>query len=183
MKKSKENKDFKWVVTRDKFLSQTKISEIIDTIKTGELKYMADTETSDVSVDINDSDLNNKLWKFIEISNKLYFKFNIDGIQGNKLFGKYYNEETFTESDFPHSDFAPGKNYTWDYLDTTTKLTALVFLNDGYEGGELRVWDTKIKPEVGKLVIFPSFAAHQVCKFEGDDRYVLIGWIQGDHFV
>ena len=171
------------MVSRDNFLSQTEVSNIIKTIKVGELQYMADVETSDVAVDIIDSNIIGKLWKFIKIANELYWKFNINCIQGNKLFGKYYDEETFTESDFPHSDFAPGKNYTWDYLNTTTKLTALVFLNDSYEGGELRVWDTKVKPEVGKLVIFPSFAAHQVCKFKGDDRYVLIGWAQGDHFV
>jgi len=61
-----------------------------------------------------------------------------------------------------------------------------VFLNDGseYEGGEFRMFDgTIIEPEVGKLVIHPAFAGHEVKPITGGHRYSCIAWAVGDTFV
>ena len=69
-----------------------------------------------------------------------------------------------------------------DVFDTTTKLTAIVFLNDDFEGGDLVIWDNPIEVKPGRLVIFPSFAGHRVRKFTGKDRFVLATFIKGDYF-
>ena len=56
-------------------------------------------------------------------------------------------------------------------------LSTLVFLNDDYEGGELRFkdWDHTIHPRAGRLVIFPScyLFPHEVTMVESGERYTL----------
>ena len=63
-------------------------------------------------------------------------------------------------------------------------LTLIVFLNDDYEGGEFQFFDgTIIEPEVGKLVIHPSFGGHQVNPVTKGSRYSCVCWAVGDTFV
>ena len=78
-----------------------------------------------------------------------------------------------------HSDFAAGPGRL---VDTTTKLTSVVFLNDDYWGGQLEIWGDKIESQQGRIVIFPAFAAHKVSQFYDKDRYTMLTWIQGNTF-
>ena len=67
-------------------------------------------------------------------------------------------------------------------VDTTTKMSCVVFLNDEFEGGGLQIWETKIEAKKGRIVIFPSFAAHRVLEFDNEDRYTMITFIKGNTF-
>ena len=46
----------------------------------------------------------------------------------------------------------------------------------------LQVLGDKIPSEKGRLVIFPSFAAHKVLQFTKADRHMLISFAQGNTF-
>jgi hypothetical protein len=59
-------------------------------------------------------------------------------------------------------------------------LTYLWYLNDVYDGGETEFFGTlKIKPEAGKLLIFPTFITypHSGLMPTSNDKYVITGWI------
>lgn len=59
-------------------------------------------------------------------------------------------------------------------------LTYLWYLNDVKEGGETMFYkDMKIKPETGKLLIFPALWTypHQGLMPISNDKYILTGWI------
>lgn len=71
---------------------------------------------------------------------------------------------------------ADGETYTG------RSISAIVYLNDDYEGGEIEFpnFEIKIKPEPGMLILFPSnFAykhiAHPVTK---GTKYALVTWIK-----
>ena len=147
-------------------------------------------------VDFNDDPIKDKIFNVVKAANSMCFKFNIGGVGG--CYGKHYFAKDFEElcENGPlHSDLSPEDNKLAhgdysdevfekeiDVFDTTTKLTAIVFLNDDFEGGDLVIWDNPIKVKPGRLVIFPSFAGHRVKKFTGKDRFVLATFIKGDYF-
>ena len=113
----------------------------------------------------------------MKLSNDIHYKFDIDSIQLQE--GKYYKAGVYKEQNTLHSDFAAGPGRL---VDTTTKLTSVVFLNDDYWGGELEIWGDKIESQQGRIVIFPAFAAHKVSQFYDKDRYTMLTWIQGNTF-
>ena len=157
------NNNFKWYVTRDNFLSKEECEEIINISDKSNKK-------------INEQRYLDKVWKVMQLSNNLYYKFDVDGIQLQEV--KYYDEDTFKEDNELHSDFAAGPDRT----DTNTKLTSVVFLNDDYKGGELQVWGEKIESKQGRIVILPSFAGHKVNQFYDGNRYTLITVVKGNTF-
>ena len=116
-----------------------------------------------------------KFWTAIKIADQTIYKYNIKGIYDNRLqahrydIGDWYNQ---------HSDFHPIKNFS------SVKLTCIVFLNTDYEGGVFSLFDgTTIEPEVGKLIIHPSFAGHGVSPITKGNRYSCVCWGVGDTFV
>jgi len=59
-------------------------------------------------------------------------------------------------------------------------LTFLWYINDVEEGGETQFWkNVKIKPTVGKLVLFPASWTypHKANIPISHDKYVITGWI------
>jgi predicted 2-oxoglutarate/Fe(II)-dependent dioxygenase YbiX len=78
-----------------------------------------------------------------------------------------------------------GEEYKLHY-DTTTKMgraiSAICYLNDDYEGGELEFpyFGVTIKPEKGMLILFPSnFAyAHVARPITAGSKYALVTWIR-----
>lgn len=79
-------------------------------------------------------------------------------------------------------------HYTWhidigDGASLHRKLSATVFLNNGYSGGELQLYTeakpTTIKAEVGKMVVFPSHILHRVKPVKDGDRISLVAWGHG----
>ena len=64
-------------------------------------------------------------------------------------------------------------------------------MNDGYEGGEMRfrtlhenseVKETVIEPQLGDLIIFPSFIDHKVSPVTKGVRYSVVAWFGGPPF-
>lgn len=68
----------------------------------------------------------------------------------------------------------------------TRKLTALVFLNDDFEGGKfyLAVEHNRIYPPQGKgtVLVFPSFMPHGVEPVTKGIRYSIVTWMVGPYF-
>lgn len=60
-------------------------------------------------------------------------------------------------------------------------MTFIVYLNDNYKGGETQMLFQKknIKPEMGKLVIFPAYYTHihRGNMIEKGTKYIATGWI------
>ena len=55
--------------------------------------------------------------------------------------------------------------------------TSVCYLNDDYEGGETLIEDDTIKPQKGRLVVFPSKKMeHGVSLVKGKPRYTYISW-------
>ena len=168
------NNNFKWYLVRDNFLSKDECEDIIKIID-DESKQI-DTCGAQV-VKLNEKIYLDKVWNIMKLSNDIHFKFDIDSVQLQE--GKYYKAGVYKEQNTLHSDFAAGPGRL---VDTTTKLTSVVFLNDDYWGGELEIWGDKIESQQGRIVIFPAFAAHKVSQFYDKDRYTMLTWIQGNTF-
>ena len=62
-------------------------------------------------------------------------------------------------------------------------ITYLWYLNDVHEGGETEVLGTiKIKPEAGKLLLFPSTWTYPHCALipKSGPKYIVTGWVYVD---
>jgi PKHD-type hydroxylase len=61
-----------------------------------------------------------------------------------------------------------------------TDLSATLFLSEreSYEGGELVIGETPLKPEAGDAVIYPSTTVHRVARVERGARLACVFWIQ-----
>lgn len=86
-------------------------------------------------------------------------------ISGNFVLKKYTNENSY---------------YKWHKDGEITKisepiLSYVVYLNDVYKGGETCFYNGKIKPEMGKIVFFPSgwCYRHRSMIPESNDKYIL----------
>ena len=81
--------------------------------------------------------------------------------------------------------YATGTEYKSHY-DSGTQMgriiSALVYLNDDYEGGELEFpsFGIKIKPKAGMLILFPSNFAyrHIAHPVKSGTKYALVTWIR-----
>ena len=76
-------------------------------------------------------------------------------------------------------------------LGTVRKISVSVILNDDYEGGELEFLEidhngelrvTKITPEIGSAIIFPSYINHRVTPVTKGTRYSVVAWYGGPPF-
>tara|TARA_A100001035_G_C27629201_1_gene429177 strand:+ start:108 stop:764 length:657 start_codon:yes stop_codon:yes gene_type:complete len=76
-------------------------------------------------------------------------------------------------------------------LGTVRKLSVSAILNDEYEGGELmfrfldqnsNVKEVTISPELGDVVIFPSYLDHKVAPVTKGIRYSVVAWFGGPPF-
>lgn len=98
---------------------------------------------------------------------------------------RYKLKERLWHEGYSLLKYSEGEQYHGHYdggTDTGRAISALLYLNDDYEGGELEFphFDVKIKPQAGMLILFPSnFAyfhiAHPVTK---GTKYGLVTWIR-----
>lgn len=97
--------------------------------------------------------------------------------------------ETFYHEGYNLLKYSGGEEYKEHYDSSTGNgraVSALCYLNDDYDGGELEfpAFDVKIIPQPGMLILFPSnFAyrhiAHPVTK---GSKYSLVTWIHDRPF-
>ena len=181
-----ENKDFKWFLVRDNFLSKEECDSQIDFAnkKCESDDFVWGTYRNCKNVVTQDKKILDKIWKVAKLSNTLSFKFDIDSIQHSCI--KLYPIENFKDINSRlgagtlfHSDYAAGDGKV---VNTTTKMSCVIFLNDEFEGGGLQIWNDKIDAKKGRIIIFPSFAAHRVLEFDKKDRYTMITFIKGNTF-
>ena len=174
----KENLNFKWCVPKDNFFSSSECNSIVNHINEKGVSAFKNRSYTQ-HLELTDDSLTSKLWSEVQLINNIFYRFNFGGIR--QIVGLKYDDDIFKESNI-HTDF--GKQYKdTDKLDTTHKMTCVIFLNDDYDGGELEISNDLIKPKKGSMVLFPSFAPHKVKQFYNGNRYVLIGVVEGDTFV
>lgn len=78
-----------------------------------------------------------------------------------------------------HDDFC----IEWDTKRYRT-ITYIFYLNDVDDGGETEFWgNTRIKPEAGKLVLFPASWTypHRGMMPKSSDKYIITGWLWLDN--
>ena len=75
----------------------------------------------------------------------------------------------------------PGDYYIWHHDQTKTRLVTFIwYLNDVKDGGYTEFIDgTRIQPEVGKLIIFPSTwdFLHRGVSPKTETKYICTGWV------
>ena len=65
-------------------------------------------------------------------------------------------------------------------MDKERYITFIWYLNDVSEGGETEMkGNIRIKPEAGKLLLFPSTWTYPHCSRPtiSNDKYAIVGWI------
>jgi predicted 2-oxoglutarate/Fe(II)-dependent dioxygenase YbiX len=134
------------------------------------LIYSANKENKWFLKDTNSNVLLHKITQH-EISQQIHEKI-------NKMFEYKYHvqlirmihkttEDSFWEEHFDNSD---GK----------VRYGIIIYLNDNFEGGELKYSDLTIKPEVGMLVCHSGEIKHKVSKVLDGDRYSLTTFLRDD---
>ena len=85
--------------------------------------------------------------------------------------------------------YGPGCKYDW-HVDQaimgrkSVHMSFTIFLNEGYEGGELEIMSPQphppilIKKSPGEGVIYPTSVRHRVKPVLSGERIVLVGWIK-----
>jgi len=140
---------------------------------------------------------NNDKWKKIEVflykelSNKLskYFKTHKKSEYSvNNDFFSFTNKNIYTHNFMIQKyDKKKGKyiyHNDFHFINNSARvITYIWYLNTVEDGGETVFWDNyKIKPEQGKLVLFPSFWCFPHCgKMPlSSDKYIITGWLYDD---
>ena len=89
--------------------------------------------------------------------------------------GKFLGQHSDTSA-----DYAYGFEHPRDQLATRNTLTALVYFNDDFSGGEhfFNYLDITYKPNKGDILMFPSnfIAAHEIKPITNGSRYSYLGW-------
>jgi Rps23 Pro-64 3,4-dihydroxylase Tpa1-like proline 4-hydroxylase len=71
-----------------------------------------------------------------------------------------------------------------DFATFHHNMSAIIYLNDNYEGGEIHFsdFDLTIKPKFNTLVLFPGnkYYSHKVLKITGGERYTMPIWFKFD---
>lgn len=96
-----------------------------------------------------------------------------------------YPQIPILDSGYQMQRTKPGEFYTWHsdfggFSKGIRLATYIWYLNDVEEGGETEFFDgTKIKPETGKLIIFPAYwnYLHRGVTPKKDIKYIITGWL------
>jgi predicted 2-oxoglutarate/Fe(II)-dependent dioxygenase YbiX len=115
-----------------------------------------------------------------ELDDKLFKLFNA---QLNDYTSRFKHLTIETDAGYTMLRYRAGGEYI-EHVDhgtqTNRALTAILGLNDAYEGGELHFWGGRHKMtiEPGSMVIFPAtfLYPHRVCPVESGTRYSIVTW-------
>ncbi len=98
---------------------------------------------------------------------------------------KYGITEDLTHEDYSLLRYRGGQEYKAHYdggTSTARSVSAIVYLNDDYEGGEVEFtnFGVKIKPQPGMLLLFPSNYAytHIAHPVTSGTKYAIVTWLQ-----
>ena len=111
------------------------------------------------------------------------------GLNANNYWWKYnitHSNQTELLIYKPGGHYNPHVDTFHKHSDETRKLTALVFLNNDYEGGKFFLnADGNIyypPQEKGTVVVFPSYMVHGVEPVTKGIRYSCVTWLVGPYF-
>ena len=84
-----------------------------------------------------------------------------------------YNEGGFMSSHVDNIHHSHGQQYGYP------QVTALLYLNDDYEGGVFKVADKTVYPEKGSAIIFPSnfMFPHEAGVVTKGTRWSIVTWL------
>ena len=84
-----------------------------------------------------------------------------------------YSEGGFMSRHVDNIHHSHGQEYGYP------QVSALLFLNDDYEGGELIISDIEYNPKQGSAIIFPSnfMFPHEVKTIKKGTRYSIVTWL------
>jgi hypothetical protein len=104
----------------------------------------------------------------------------------NKIILNYLKSNIITDTGYQIQKYIKYDGfYTW-HNDSAIKnqksqriITFLWYLNDVEEGGETYFYNGKVKPEAGKLLLFPATWTynHKGNMPKSDDKYIITGWV------
>ena len=101
-----------------------------------------------------------------------------------KLFkNQYVTNETFQIQKYIKNNgkFTYHHDFSIDYVKNKYRvITFIYYLNDVNEGGETEIWgNVKIKPECGKLLLFPACWTfpHSGLVPKSNHKYIITGWL------
>lgn len=116
------------------------------------------------------------------------------GINTEFLLGHPYAyglpDDVWTDTGYQVKEYTPGGRYNWhhDYTIEAREgpriLTYIWYLNTDFDGGETEFIDgTIIKPEVGKMLIFPAnwLFVHRGKLVSNGHKYIATGWFHHQH--
>ena len=118
-----------------------------------------------------------KISKAVISLNERFFNFDLAGFIEDFQFTEYKEPDNFVTY---HVD-----NY---FNENVRKLSVSLQLTpqDQYEGGELELFynpePEKMKKDVGRLIVFPSYTLHRVLPVTKGTRHSLVGWVNGPSF-
>lgn len=102
-------------------------------------------------------------------------------------YGKYSLSTTMYHEDYQMLKYNNSKEYKQHHDNgpfMNRVISAIAYLNDDYEGGELEFpnFKIKIKPEAGMLILFPSnYAyAHIAHPVTSGTKYAIVTWIHDE---
>jgi hypothetical protein len=128
------------------------------------------------SVDKNFDTEHKESYEIIKLIEEDYIKvLNIWSEKTNNNFPKYVTKNYCIRKYRTGGAMGSHVDRNADNLINTMDWTALIYLNDDYEGGEL-VFDElnlSIKPKAGSVIFFPCMTYHSVCEIKKGNKYYI----------
>jgi len=120
------------------------------------------------------------------ILQKIHNQFNLLLLGATNPYAQRYKiGESFWHEGYQVLKYSGGEEYTVHYDGATSMgraVSAIVYLNDDYEGGHLEFpnFNIKIKPQPGMLILFPSNYAysHASRPVTSGTKYAIVTWIK-----
>ena len=146
-------------------------------------------ESEDVSEDVPEVEPRNSSISWISPNqeNTLVFEKIIQTMNRLNAMYLYLDWDEYL-TDIQLTRYVESQFYAW-HLDvghgetSTRKLSATIFLNKDFEGGEFQFFHntlpTTIEAVVGRVVVFPSHVLHRVTPITKGVRYSLVAWGHG----
>ena len=128
--------------------------------------------TGSAKINENFRKINNKFYELLTGSSQFYARhFDL-------------HEAIFDVEDYSLLKYSGGQYYKAHYdggTDTARSVSAILYLNDDYTGGEIEFvnYGIKIKPKAGMLILFPSNYAyrHIAHPVETGTKYAIVTWL------
>ena len=157
-------------------------------------KSIKDTTDFVIPVNAEHGSRWDKINQFLQNELRVNLKLYLDRLQSIPEFSaerngvdyRMFDYQYFTESTFMIQKYEKQKGkyiYHNDFSlkpDSHRVITYLWYLNDVEEGGETEIWHSlKIKPEKGKLLLFPAHFSVPHCGLMpiSSDKIIITGWL------